>query len=112
MPKVRKGALVAFRLYQYTVHVDPHNIKPPRVDRDVSWRIGRVYMASREGKVKEIEGADGERYKMAVKHMTVGKVLYIPEGMVDEAALTTAARSLRWETDKECEMFVSQFVLA
>jgi hypothetical protein len=111
MPKVRKGALVAFRVVRFTVTKDPTGVKPPSVTRDRRWHIGTVSMASREGKVKEVTTVDGERLKMVAKHLVIGRVLYIPADQVDPEALKQSAQGLTWAELPELEEFVSAFVI-
>lgn len=119
MPRVKKGAIVAYN--RRTLTVTPHPTepwRPPSVARlDSCWALGTVWQATRHGQVKEIvpAGADptvtATRQKMLAKYEAVTRVLFIPSDRVDGPAMLQAATGVTWLTLEWCEEFVRHYLL-
>lgn len=114
MPRVKKGALVAYRLRTLELHESDKPGQPPTVTRHSYWALGTVLQASRTGRVKQITPAGHENVRVAMlsRYQAVVEVLAIPRDRVDAENLLEGARSVSWPDLPACVGYVAQFLLA
>lgn len=107
---MKKGGLCAFEVQTLTVDLSEVAGVPSTVHRERRWHIGLVAAGTRDGKVREVQTIEGERYKMDAKHLKVTRVLEIPTDKVNGPALLSATADESWFSLPEVERFVAKYL--